>query len=91
MADGNQTLSSEKKSNHAKCVDDVEKKLNEANLNENCDSPVEESAENKLTQTDRLNKKLLTSFLDRLNQGDNSVSFAITKESSNDDIPNCDD
>ena len=38
--------------------------------------------ENKPTQTDHVNKKLLDSFLERLNQNDNSVAFAFNNNSN---------
>lgn len=43
------------------------------------DSTGQEEAkpERKITQTDHINKKLLGAFLDRLNQGDNSVAFGL--------------
>ncbi|GFR64811.1 hypothetical protein ElyMa_000187500 [Elysia marginata] len=42
----------------------------------------EEIPENKPSQTDHINKKLLDSFLERLNQNDNSVAFALNDNSN---------
>ncbi|CAH1959057.1 unnamed protein product [Acanthoscelides obtectus] len=46
-------------------VKDLEKNTNEANGNINENQPVKE-----ITQTDKLNKRLLQSFLIKINQGD---------------------
>ena len=40
-------------------------------------SESESEPERKITQTDHLNKKLLSAFLDRLNTVDNSVAFGL--------------
>lgn len=45
----------------------------------------EETCERKPTQTDHLNKKLLSSFLTRLNNADNTVAFGLQANSSNED------
>jgi len=43
--------------------------------------PSKLESERKITQTDHINKKLLGAFLDRLNQGDNSVAFGLDPQS----------
>ena len=61
-------------------VDKVSEELESQNLG---DTAIEEAKpENKLTQTDHVNKKLLDSFLERLNHNDNSVAFAFTASSN---------
>lgn len=57
-------------------IDQVVEELQHQNLN---DAAVAEVQENKPTQTDHVNKRLLDSFLERLNQNDNSVAFALNK------------
>jgi len=40
-----------------------------------------EKQERQITQTDHINKKLLGSFLERLNQNDNSIAFGLKAQS----------
>ena len=61
---------------------DIINNSNNEKANQIVDS--EQQTERKITQTDHLNKKLLSSFLDRLNTGDNSVSFVLKQQDNRD-------
>lgn len=50
------------------------------------DTETEEKKAEEKTLTDHLNKKLLGSFLERLNQNDNSLAFAFNRNNSSDDL-----
>jgi len=67
----------------------LENGLENTDLNETDPSNTEETETREITQTDHLNKKLLSAFLDRINQNQNLINTN-TEESEQSQVENTD-